>query len=81
MIASVEDALALLGVSAPKDQPLPNLPENERLVWDALEEGWSDVDALAGKAGLGTPECLVAITSLEIMGLIDCSAGGEIRRR
>ena len=81
MIASVEDALALLGVSAPKDRPVPVLPENERRVWDALAEGWSDVDALAGKAGLGTPECLVAITSLEIMGLVECSVGGEIRRR
>ncbi len=81
MIASVEDALALLGVSAPKDRPVPNLPDNERRLWDALEEGWSDVDALAAKAGLGTPECLAAITSLEIMGLIDCSPGGEIRRR
>jgi predicted Rossmann fold nucleotide-binding protein DprA/Smf involved in DNA uptake len=81
MIASVDDALALLGVSAPKDRPVPNLPENERRIWDLLEEGFVDVDTLANKSGLSTPECLAAITSLEIMGLIDCSPGGEIRRR
>jgi len=81
MIASVEDALALLGVSAPKDQPLPDLPESERRVWDALEAGYVQVDTLSTKCGLSTPECLAAITSLEIMGFIDCSAAGEIRRR
>jgi DNA processing protein len=81
MIASVDDALALLGVSAPKDRPIPNLPEHERRVWDALDGGFVEMDALATRSGLSTPECLSAITSLEIMGLIDCSAGGEIRRR
>ncbi len=81
MIASVDDALALLGVSAPKERPIPNLPESEKRVWDALEEGFVDIDTLARKSGLATHECLAAITSLEIMGLIDCSAGGEIRRR
>jgi DNA processing protein len=81
VIACVEDALALLGVSAPKDRRLPNLPEPERRLWEALEEGFVDVDALAIECGLSTPECLAAVTSLEIMGLIDCSPGGEIRRR
>jgi DNA processing protein len=81
MIASVEDALALLGVAAPKDRPLPDLPENERRIWDSLGEGFLGVDALAIRSGLTTPECLAAVTSLEIMGLIDCSSGGEIRRR
>jgi len=81
VIASVDDALALLGVSAPKDRPVPSLPEQERLVWDALEGGFIEVDALAVRCGLSTPECLAAITSLEIMGLIDCSPAGEIRRR
>jgi predicted Rossmann fold nucleotide-binding protein DprA/Smf involved in DNA uptake len=57
------------------------LPEPERRLWEALEEGFVDVDALAIRCGLNTPECLAAITSLEIMGLIDCSPGGEIRRR
>jgi DNA processing protein len=81
MIASVDDALALLGLAAPIDRPAPNLPENERLVWEALVGGYFEVDTLSVKCGLSTPECFAAITSLEIMGLVECSVGGEIRRR
>jgi len=80
-LRTLDDALALLGVSAPKDRPIPNLPEHERRIWDALDGGFVEMDALATKCGLSTPECLSAITSLEIMGLIDCSPAGEIRRR
>ena len=79
LIASVDDALALLGLSAPKDRPAPNLPENERRVWEALVGGYFEVDTLSAKCGLSTPECFAAITSLEIMGLVECSVGGEIR--
>ena len=81
LIASVDDALALLGLSAPESRPAPNLPENERLVWEALDGGYFEVDTLSAKCGLSTPECFAAITSLEIMGLVECSVGGEIRRR
>jgi DNA processing protein len=80
VIASVEDALALLGVSAPKDRPIPTLPDPERRIWDSLEAGYLALDALAVKAELSIPECLSAISSLEILGLIDCSPSGEIRR-
>jgi len=81
VIASAEDALALLGVSAPKERPVPVLPDNERRIWEALDAGFVEIDSLAAKTGLSTPECLAAVTSLEIMGLIDCSPTGEIRRR
>ena len=81
LIASAADALALLGVSAARESPVPTLPENEERVWNALGKGFVEIDALATKSGLRTPDCLAAITSLEIMGLIDCSPGGEIRRR
>ncbi len=81
LIASVDDALALFGLSAPTDRATPNLPENEKLVWEALDGGYFEVDTLSAKTGLGTPECFAAITSLEILGLVECSVGGEIRRR
>ncbi len=81
VIASADDALALLGVSAAKDRHVPALPENEQCVWAALDKGFLEIDALATRSGLSMPECLAAITSLEIMGLIDCSSAGEIRRR
>jgi DNA processing protein len=81
MIASADDALTLLGVKAAKDRPIPSLPENEQRIWNALEKSFLEVDALATKSGLTIPDCFAAITSLEIMGLIDCSPAGEIRRR
>lgn len=81
MIASVDDALALLGVTRATERPAPALPEAERRVWDALSSALVEVDGLAAKAGLTIPDTLSAITSLEIMGLVECSLAGEIRRR
>jgi DNA processing protein len=82
LIAAPEDALALLGVSAPKNpEPPPLLPESEQKVWDAIAGGFADTDALPSATGLTIAECLAAITSLEILGLVECSLAGEIRRR
>jgi DNA processing protein len=81
LIAAPEDALALLGVSLPKDLPPPLLPESEQKVWDAIAGGFVDTDALPAATDLTIAECLAAITSLEIMGLVECSLAGEIRRR
>jgi hypothetical protein len=38
------------------------------------------LDTLATTADLSIPDCLAAISSLEIMGLVECSAAGEFRR-
>jgi DNA processing protein len=83
LIAAPDDALALLGLSAPKDAqpPPPLLPDSEQKVWDAIAEGFVSTDALPAATSLSIAECLAAITSLEIMGLIECSLAGEIRRR
>jgi DNA processing protein len=82
LIAAPEDALALLGVSAPRDTPPPRLlPDSEQKVWEAIEGGFVQTDSLPPRTGLTLAECLAAITSLEIMGMIECSLAGEIRRR
>jgi DNA processing protein len=82
LIAAPEDALALLGVSAPPVvPPRPLLPESEQKIWDAIAGGFVDTDALPAATDLTIAECLAAITSLEIMGLVECSLAGEIRRR
>jgi DNA processing protein len=80
VIASVEDALALLGISAPKVRPIPVLPDAERRIWEALETGYTELDVLAVRAGLSIPETLAGITSLEMLRLIECASSGEIRR-
>lgn len=83
LIAAADDALALLGVSAPKDagDATPLLPETEQKVWDATERGFAEIDSLPATTGLSMAECLAAVTSLEILGLVECSLAGEIRRR
>jgi DNA processing protein len=83
LIASVDDALALLGVSVPIEarESTPLLPDTEQKVWDATERGYSDMDSLPARTELTMAECLAAVTSLEILGLVECSLAGEIRRR
>jgi DNA processing protein len=82
LIAATDDALALLGVSAPTITPRPPLlPDSEQKIWDAIAGGYTDTDALPAATNLTIAECLAAITSLEIMGLVECSLAGEIRRR
>ena len=81
-IASAADALSLLGLKPPKETvPPPLLPDSEQKVWDALAGGFVQTDSLPSETGLTLAECLTAVTSLEIMGLVECSLAGEIRRR
>ena len=81
LIAAPDDALTLLGISAPKDIATPPLlPDSEQKIWDAIADGFVATDALPAITGLSMAECLAAITSLEIMGLAECSLAGEIRR-
>jgi DNA processing protein len=79
-IDSVDDALALLGVSAPKQRETPDLPETELKLWQVLGDGVADADSLSARTGLPLAACLTGITSLEILGLVDCNLAGEIRR-
>ena len=83
LIAAPEDALTLLGISPPKDvgEQIPVLPETEQKVWDALAGGLTEIDSLPATTGLTMAECLAAITSLEILDLVECSIAGELRRR
>jgi DNA processing protein len=80
MIASVDDALTLLGVALPKQRDDVDLPEPERRLWDCLRDGPTDTDRLSETTGLSLSQCLAGVTSLEIRGLVQCSLAGEIRR-
>ena len=79
-IASIADALALLGLTTPIR--LAELPEGggERRLWDALREGAADLDTLCTRSGLPAHEGMAAASALEIRGLIECALSGEIRR-
>ena len=82
VIAAPEDALSLVGLSTPSEKSIvPLLPDSEQKVWEAIHVGFVQSDDLPSATGLSLAECLAAITSLEIMGLVECSLAGEIRRR
>jgi predicted Rossmann fold nucleotide-binding protein DprA/Smf involved in DNA uptake len=80
VIASIPDALSLLGLTAPIK--LADIPagSGERRLWDALAEGSADLDTLATRTGLPAHQAMAAVSGLEIRGLIECALTGEIRR-
>ena len=80
VIASMADALALLGLTAPIR--LQDIPEgtDERTVWQALEVGGLDLESLAARASLPAHLTLAAVSALELRGLVECALTGEIRR-
>jgi DNA processing protein len=81
VIAAVGDALSLAGVDAPSRRRDLELGARESLVWNALGAGGLDVDTLSNCSNLPARECLAAVTSLEILGLVECLLTGEVRRR
>ncbi|HET7190035.1 MAG TPA: DNA-processing protein DprA [Gemmatimonadaceae bacterium] len=80
VIATIADAIALAGLTAPIR--LAELPEGgaERRLWDALADGSADLDTLCTRAALPAHEGLAAVAGLEMRGLIECAMTGEIRR-
>lgn len=81
VIAAVGDALSLAGVDAPSRRRDLELGARESLIWNALGAGGLDVDTLSNRSNLPARECLAAVTSLEILGLVECLLTGEVRRR
>jgi DNA processing protein len=81
IVASVEDALALAGLTPPPRVPRGDPNGNEGRVWRALADGGLDIDTLCTRSGLPAPECLAAVTTLELAGSVECALTGEIRRR
>lgn len=81
IITSVEDALALAGLTPPPRVPRGSPLGDAGRVWSALGQGGLDIDALCTKTGLPAAQCLAAVTELEVAGSIECALSGVIRRR
>ncbi|MGH7633891.1 MAG: DNA-processing protein DprA, partial [Gemmatimonadaceae bacterium] len=81
VIASVADALALVGATPPVRAAAAIDSPAEQAIWDALGGGALSVDMLASRSALPARECLAAVTALELRGAIECALTGEIRRR
>jgi predicted Rossmann fold nucleotide-binding protein DprA/Smf involved in DNA uptake len=73
VVATMADAVALLGLTAPIR--LQEIPEgtSERTVWQALEVGGLDLESLAARASLPAHETLAAVSALELRGLVECA--------
>ncbi len=80
VIATVEDALALVGASPSPFVPY-QLSDADGMVWSALGSGPLTIDALSGRTRLASRDCLTSVTSLEIQGMVESLITGEVRRR
>lgn len=81
VIATVDDALALLGAAATSPAVPYQLSDVDGSIWSALSVGPLTVDSLSRKTSLSPRDCLTAITSLEIQGMVESLLTGEVRRR
>ena len=81
VIATVADALTLAGVQQVSQTEPIHLSEVDSRVWSVLGGESLSVDSIASRARLSTRECLAAVTSLELSGMIESLTSGEIRRR
>ena len=81
ILTSIEDALALVGLTRPPRTPRGSPSGDDALVWSALGDGPLDIDTLCSRSGLPAAGCMAAVTRLELAGSIECAMSGEIRRR
>jgi DNA processing protein len=81
VISCVADALALVGIGSPEENPPAHLAAAEGRAWKALAGGPLPPDELAQRSSMTTRECLECVTSLELLGLVECLVTGEVRRR
>jgi DNA processing protein len=81
IIASVADALALVGLTPPPRTRDPSFGDTEHLVLAELRRASADLDTLATRTRLPSRECLRAVTTLELAGAIECLMTGVIRLR
>ncbi|MBA3671802.1 MAG: DNA-protecting protein DprA [Gemmatimonadaceae bacterium] len=80
IITSTSDVLTLCGLTPIARRA--DVPEGstERALWDALGDGTTTLDALCTRTGLPAQEGMAALGLLEMRGLVECGAGGELRR-
>jgi DNA processing protein len=80
-ITAVEDALALVGLTPAPRVPRGDESGDEARVWRALANGPLDMEELCHRSGLPAAQCMVAVSTLEIAGSVECALTGQIRRR
>lgn len=80
VLATVDDALNFYGVSRNRTGSKPALGDLEAQVWDALSEGGAPPEVLGARAGLSVRKVLEGVARLELCGMVQQSAAGEVER-
>ena len=81
VIATVDDALGFYGKASQMDtDSVPALGELEAQVWDALAPGSASPELLGMRAGLPVRQVLEGVARLELCGMVQQGAGGEVER-
>lgn len=80
VIATVDDALGFYGVSRNRTGARPELGNLEAQIWDVLAAGSATPDVLGERAGLSVRQVLEGVARLEVCGLVQQGAGGEVER-
>ena len=81
VIASIDEALTLAGLTAPRVTHAPEFGDDERRILRELRRGPADVDTLSARTSLPARACMAAVGVLEIAGAIECTLTGEVRLR
>ena len=90
VITCVDDALALAKFTTRIDstatladsaQPSLALGSDEAELWQMLASGGASTDDLVHRTAWPAARCLVAITNLELQGLVSCTPSGAVHRR
>lgn len=81
LITSIADAMMLVGADPkPRNRSVP-LSDTEQSVYDSLASDGRDIDSIATITRLPVRECLAAVATLEVHGLVECLLTGEVVRR
>lgn len=80
VLASVDDALALMGLSPERSVPTPKLDYEALRVWEALATGPSSADGLSVRLGMSIRQVLELSSELELKGLVSSGGDGTLRR-
>lgn len=90
VITCVDDALALAKFTTRIDttatardsaQPSLAIGSDEAEVWQLLATGGVSTDDLVHRTAWPVARCLVAVTNLELQGLVACTPSGAVHRR
>lgn len=81
LVTDIDDLLQLAGLGPAARRQVTIADPLQRAVYDALAAGELTPDVIAVRTGLPATQCLVAITALELAGVVECSLGGTVRRR